>query len=116
MYLATLTGQTMDKVINWYLLLIIFVFDPLAITLVVVANQAFSYNKPKESVSNIQEPEPIQAPVISSEIESIPNEIAEVETIVEPVQEEIEEQLKDIYQEKVTPLEPPKRKTGGRYY
>jgi hypothetical protein len=41
MYLSKLTGVSMDRVINWYLLLIIFVFDPLAITLVVVANQAF---------------------------------------------------------------------------
>jgi hypothetical protein len=47
MYLSNLTGMPMDKVINWYLLLIIFVFDPLAISLVVVANQAFSKPKPK---------------------------------------------------------------------
>jgi len=122
MYLATLTSQSMDKVINWYLLLIIFVFDPLAITLVVVANQAFSYNKPKESVSNIQEPEPIQEPVISSDIESI---IEESTSIEEPVHEiigntpmhvEIKDDTKDIYQEKVINEEPPKTKTGGRYY
>ena len=47
MYLSNLTGMPMDQVINWYLLLIIFVFDPLAISLVVVANQAFSKTKPK---------------------------------------------------------------------
>lgn len=47
MYLSNLTGMPMDKVINWYLLLIIFVFDPLAISLVVIANQAFSKSKPK---------------------------------------------------------------------
>lgn len=48
MYLSKLTGISMDRVINWYLLLIIFVFDPLAITLVVVANQAFDRLRPKE--------------------------------------------------------------------
>lgn len=47
MYLSNLTGMPMDKVINWYLLLIIFVFDPLAISLVVIANQAFSKSNPK---------------------------------------------------------------------
>jgi len=47
MYLSKLVGVSMDRVINWYLLLIIFVFDPLAITLVVVANQAFDKLKPK---------------------------------------------------------------------
>lgn len=40
-YLSNLTGKSMDTVINWFLLLIIFVFDPLAIALVVAANMAF---------------------------------------------------------------------------
>ena len=47
-YLAQLTGQTMDRVINWFMLLIIFVFDPLAIAMVVAANFAFSRVNPKE--------------------------------------------------------------------
>ena len=41
-YLSGLTGQPMDKIINWFLLVIIFVFDPLAIALVIAANFAFS--------------------------------------------------------------------------
>ena len=44
-YLAGITGWSMDKVVNWFLLLIIFVFDPLAIALVVAANFAFSQIK-----------------------------------------------------------------------
>jgi len=40
-YLSNLTGQPMDKIINWFLLVIIFVFDPLAISLVIAANFAF---------------------------------------------------------------------------
>jgi len=47
-YVAELTGQPMDRVINWFMLLIIFVFDPLAIALVINANFAFSIIKPKE--------------------------------------------------------------------
>ena len=48
-YLASITGWPMDKVVNWFLLLIIFVFDPLAIALVVAANFAFAQiRKPKE--------------------------------------------------------------------
>jgi len=38
----------MDKIINWFLLVIIFVFDPLAISLVIAANFAFAKIKPKE--------------------------------------------------------------------
>jgi hypothetical protein len=41
-YLSQLTGIAMDRIINWYILVIIFVFDPLAIALVIAANFAFS--------------------------------------------------------------------------
>ena len=47
-YIADLTGRPMSQVINWLLLLIIFVFDPLAISLVVAANFAFDQIRPKE--------------------------------------------------------------------
>ena len=40
-YIAGLTNTPMDKIINILLLIIIFVFDPLAISLVVAANYAF---------------------------------------------------------------------------
>ena len=46
-YLATITNWSMDKVVNWFLLLIVFVFDPLAIALVVTANMAFAQINPK---------------------------------------------------------------------
>jgi hypothetical protein len=41
-YLSNLTGYSMDKIINWFLIVIIFVFDPLAIALVIAANFAFT--------------------------------------------------------------------------
>ena len=47
-YLSGLTGTPMDKIINWLLLIIIFVFDPLAISLVVAANFAFDKAYPKK--------------------------------------------------------------------
>ena len=40
-YLSGLTGLPMDRIINYLLLTIIFVFDPLAIALVIAANFAF---------------------------------------------------------------------------
>ena len=46
-YLSGLTGYSMDIIINWLLLIIIFVFDPLAISLVVAANFAFDQAYPK---------------------------------------------------------------------
>ena len=47
-YLAETTGKEMNQVVNWFLLLIIFVFDPLAIAMVVAANFAFAQIKRKE--------------------------------------------------------------------
>ncbi len=47
-YLSGLTGTPMDRIINWLLLVIIFVFDPLAISLVVAANFAFAQAFPKK--------------------------------------------------------------------
>lgn len=46
-YLSGLTGLPMDKIINYLLLTIIFVFDPLAIALVIAANFAFERLRPK---------------------------------------------------------------------
>ena len=47
-YLSGLTGTPMDKIINILLLVIIFVFDPLAISLVIAANFAFAQAFPKK--------------------------------------------------------------------
>ena len=46
-YLSGLTGIPMDEIINYLLLTIIFVFDPLAIALVIAANFAFAQLTPK---------------------------------------------------------------------
>jgi hypothetical protein len=47
-YLSELTGVEMNYIINWLLLVIIFVFDPLAIALVIAANFAFAQLRPKK--------------------------------------------------------------------
>ncbi len=49
-YLAETTGKDMGTVVNWFLLLIVFVFDPLAIAMVVAANFAFAQIKPKSKI------------------------------------------------------------------
>ena len=49
-YLSGLTGTPMDKIINVLLLVIIFVFDPLAISLVIAANFAFDRARPKKNL------------------------------------------------------------------
>jgi chaperonin cofactor prefoldin len=41
-YMAELTGQSMATIVNWFMMLIIFVFDPLAIGMIIAANMAFA--------------------------------------------------------------------------
>ncbi len=72
-YLSGLTGIGMDKIINYLLLVIIFVFDPLAISLVVAANFAFSNAFPKReedilSVFDNEEFEPWDEEVTEEEV------------------------------------------------
>lgn len=49
-YISGLTGTPMDQIVNYLLLIIIFVFDPLAISLVIAANFAFAQLKPKDTL------------------------------------------------------------------
>ena len=49
-YVAKSLGVEMDKVVNYFLLLIVCVFDPLAVCLVIAANFAFSRNTTKGEV------------------------------------------------------------------
>ena len=65
-YLSGLTGTPMDKIINILLLVIIFVFDPLAISLVIAANYAFDmanrknlYGEVESDIPDIFEDDPI---------------------------------------------------------
>jgi len=54
-YLSGLTGTPMDRIINILLLVIIFVFDPLAISLVVAANFAFDIANRKNLYNEYQD-------------------------------------------------------------
>lgn len=59
-YLSNLTGISMDRIINWLLLVIIFVFDPLAVALVIAANFAFAQITPKTKVNLYREEVPVE--------------------------------------------------------
>jgi TolA-binding protein len=75
-YVSEITGANIKTVANWFIFMLIFVFDPLAITLVIATNQAFAQRKPKVDTSS--EPKPIEPePVI--ETSSISKEIIEQE-------------------------------------
>lgn len=91
-YIAKLTGKDMDSVVNFFILLLIFVFDPLAVMLVVATN--FSIEKEFGEGRNKDKKEPES----QVELENIIEEPVEEIKIEEPVIEElvIEESVEDI--------------------
>jgi len=54
-YISELTGWGVKKTANIFILILIFVFDPLAITLVIATNQAFKNNKKEEEQDSPKE-------------------------------------------------------------
>lgn len=51
-YMAEITGMPMSKIVNIFILLIVFVFDPLAICLVIATNNVFNIKRKEVEESN----------------------------------------------------------------
>jgi hypothetical protein len=76
-YISEISGWDVKEVANLFILLLIFVFDPLAITLVIATNQAFKNIRKKEDNDQVE-------PIVVEKIVEVPIEvIKEVEKIVE---------------------------------
>jgi hypothetical protein len=96
-YISEISGWDVKKVANLFILLLIFVFDPLAITLIIATNQAFKKNKKESSTihdtihDEVEDPENLLhdlTPQVTPQVEPIVIEkivevIKEVEKIVE---------------------------------
>jgi len=67
-YVSTLIDKPMDSIINWFMLLIIFVFDPLAIALVIVANIAFGKALILKKPKTPKTPKPAKVPIVEKPI------------------------------------------------
>lgn len=90
-YIAKLTGTTMDQVINWFIIALMLVFDPLAVSLVVGANVIFAdKNREKEKIEKFKsidlkiqkfEEREIEFNRLELEFESKLSEIKESESI-----------------------------------
>ena len=91
-YLSGLTGTPMDKIINILLLIIIFVFDPLAISLVVAANFAFDqanrknlYNEYEDELEeDLWDDDPYDDNKVKPDYEDTVNDIEVEEEVVLP--------------------------------
>lgn len=52
-YMAEITGKPMSTIVNWFALLIIFVFDPLAVSLVIAFNTAMKIDKGEDDKKKV---------------------------------------------------------------
>ena len=123
-YLSGLTGTPMDKIINILLLTIIFVFDPLAIALVIAANFAFERLKGKTKETIYGETIKIEEKefdedhaldtVMNDMVEDLTEEeIEEVEDVVE-VEEVIKEEKKEEEKEPASGYKDPSQLSSWR--
>lgn len=88
-YIAELTGAPMAKIVNYLILLLVFVFDPLAVALVLATNRVFELQG---------EDTPLEPKIETNKnllVENLEEEhhkeiISDIEEIIEPINEQIE--------------------------
>ena len=87
-YVSEITGSPVKKVANFFIMLIIFVFDPLAIVLVIATNHAFKNLKPVMSMygePKIDSQPPVE-PTLAEPKPDYNNEIASLENEIDKIQ------------------------------
>ncbi len=120
-YLSGLTGVSMDRIINWLILIIIFVFDPLAISLVIAANFAFDKARPKKNLYGEEEwdedhaldqvlNEIVDEKTTYSNVDAIKDiEVRDAEEVKPP---KVSKEKKEVKKEEEKPTPPDRVKTG----
>jgi len=83
-YVSELTGMPIKKTANIFILLIIFVFDPLAIVLIIATNQSFKNLQPKLNIYGEPKPTPLTQeyqpdPAIEQEKQNIIEEMGKIQ-------------------------------------
>lgn len=88
LYLSRITGIPMDNVVNWFILILVIVFDPLAVSLVIAANHLSDKEKNKYKLDDLVKgfPTPVNDQItdavtqsnIPSEQEIILDELTEI--------------------------------------
>ncbi len=87
-YVAQRVNQPVDSVVNWFILLFIFVFDPLAVMLLIASNRLFSTKDPLSEVI----PEVVEE---ESKAESVKATTPPTSPIIEPPVDLYQEQQKE---------------------
>ena len=102
-YLSTLLDKPMTDIINWFILIIIFVFDPLAVALVIAFNQAVKVDKGEKDKKKViqkrelygEEPDTEESGLwdttLQDGLDDVPYEDSKVETDVDDIKDDLTE-------------------------
>jgi hypothetical protein len=91
LYLSRITGIPMDVVVNWFIIILVIVFDPLAVSLVIAANHLSSKEKQKETLDELSK--------IGQEIQNVNEEL--VESFPKPVNNQITDSVTQAIEEPI---------------
>lgn len=115
-YISELTGVPMANVVNYLILMLIFVFDPLAVALVLVTNKVFSLDrdgpepivedKPRKRINIKERFKPISNNLFNKFKDKLKEKKEIIETDDEVVEEIVEEPEEIIEQQKLDPVIP----------
>ena len=103
-YLSELTGQPMGSVVNWFILLLIFVFDPLAVMLIIAANKLMLLEEKKEEPINTVIEKEVPVEVIVEVIKEVPVDVIIEKEIIKEIPVDViveKEVIKEVEVEKV---------------
>lgn len=78
-YIANLFGTTMDKVVNFFMFLLIFVFDPLAVVLVIATNKTMLERKNDDEKNSEATEKPKEQKSVADLLKSQAQELMEIE-------------------------------------
>jgi len=98
-YIAELTGRTIDQVVNWFIMALIFVFDPLAVSLVLGANIIFSKKTPVD-MGEVQNPDDSPMMLVADDetanrIEVLENEVRKKENRIIELESRVKKLTQD---------------------
>jgi len=104
LYLSRITGVPMDVVVNWFILILVVVFDPLAVSLVVAANHLKHKEKQQQTLDELsqvgQEIEtdpPLEEPdFFQDEVLEVEHEEKDVPDVVDESEDVIVESSEDL--------------------
>ena len=113
-YMAKITGRSMDVIVNWFTLMIVFVFDPMAIAMVIAVNKFFG-NGRKEEDEVVVKKEPVikHAYVENDERMNIIGQNGNDGEHYSEVEEMIKKNEEILATKKVEPEKPKKKIYGG---